>query len=94
MFRRFLEQQHTQQVVLTLSSLDSKSLAISASDGSPPAVTSLAKVKVQYDSFAFFGAGMVATSGAKCEAEILVGHRRRRSSNPRIDVSFIPISYN
>ena len=32
---------------LTLSSFDSKSLAISASDGNPPAVTSDANVKVQ-----------------------------------------------
>ena len=49
---------------LTLSSLDSKSFAISASDGRPPAVTSDASVNVQYVSFAFFGAGMVVEAEA------------------------------
>lgn len=38
---------------LTLGSLSSKSLLISASEGNPPAVTSPARVNVQYVSFAF-----------------------------------------
>jgi hypothetical protein len=41
---------------LTLAFVDSKSLAISSSDGSPPAVTSDAKVNVQYVSLLLVGA--------------------------------------
>ena len=44
---------------LTLSSDDSRSLAISSSDGRPPAVTSDASVKVQYDSLLLVGGAMV-----------------------------------
>lgn len=46
--------------VRTVASEDSKSFAISASEGNPPAVTSLARVNVQYVSLAFEG-GMVAS---------------------------------
>jgi hypothetical protein len=46
---------------LTLASLLSKSLAMSASDGKPPAVTSDANVNVQYDSLLFDGAMVVTT---------------------------------
>ena len=45
--------------LLTLSSFDSRSLAISSSDGRPPAVTSDARVKVQYDSLLLVGGAMV-----------------------------------
>lgn len=43
----------------TLLSEDSKSLAMSCSEGKPPAVTSEANVNVQYDSILFVGAAMV-----------------------------------
>jgi hypothetical protein len=48
--------QETASDKLTLAFEDSKSLAISSSDGSPPAVTSDAKVNVQYVSLLLVGA--------------------------------------
>ena len=46
-------------VFRTLGSLLSNCFAISSSDGNPPAVTSDARVKVQYDSLLFVAADMV-----------------------------------
>jgi hypothetical protein len=48
----------------TLLSDDSKSLAMSCSEGKPPAVTSEANVKVQYVSILFVSAAMVNSDSA------------------------------
>ena len=55
-----------ERIQLTFVSRLSKSLAISSSDGRPPAVTSSASVKVQYDSLLL--AGVVMFENADCAA--------------------------
>ena len=65
------------RVQRTLSSELSKSFAISSSDGSPPAVTSDANVKVQYDSLLFAGA-MVKSSCVKSAAQCCFTRNTRR----------------
>lgn len=52
------------RIMLTFVSRLSKSFAISSSDGRPPAVTSSASVKVQYDSLLLAGVVMVENEDA------------------------------
>ena len=75
--RRSLRDTVSRTTALTSGSLSSRSLAMSSSDGNPPAVTSEASVKVQYDSLLLFGAGIVVVfDGLLCS--LLCWEQRER----------------